>query len=216
MADGGVYRGPYTYAERAARYRASDGRFLPRSYVRGVLDAAQATSEQHMVALTQQLRAGTLTLANWERGMRQEVAAIHTAAAGIARGGQAQMSPAEWGRVGADVKTHYAHLHQFAQQIADGRQPVDGTAEARTRLYARGSTATFSAVQRRLAAQHGAAQERNQLGGTDSCRQCLSETARGWVAMGTLTTPGTRLCLGNCHCRLAHRSSTDAEAEAVL
>lgn len=214
MAEGGRFTTPYTWEPKALRYRAANGRFVPLGAVRGVLDAAQADVEGRMVALTQQLRAQSINLAQWEAGMRKEVATIHTAAGAIAQGGRQHMSPAAWGHVGADVKFHYAKLHAFAEQIAAGTQRLDGTAEARTRLYARGATSTFQEARRRLEEQAEPAAEKNQLGSADHCSQCLSETARGWVDVGSLSTPGTRICLGRCHCRLIYRARAEAQQAA--
>lgn len=200
----------WTWEHRAGRFRHVDsGRFLPTSVVRAQVDAAVGDSAQTMRGLTQQLRDGRLTVAEWQQQMAQNVQVAHLSAATAAKGGWEQMAPADFGFVGARVRDQLGYLANFAQQVADGTQPLNGTAEQRAVLYGNAGRATHREMQRRMGHQAGDTFERNVLGATDSCPGCLDATAQGVVPIGTLPEVGDRDCSSNCRCVI--ETLTDAE-----
>jgi hypothetical protein len=75
---------PFTWDARTARYRGEAGRFVPRAQVRGALDAALASAEQGTATLTESLRAGSVSLADWQLGMAREIKSAHLASAALA------------------------------------------------------------------------------------------------------------------------------------
>jgi hypothetical protein len=54
-------------------------------------------------------------------------------------------------------------------------------------------------------------QEHLELGESEHCDQCLSDSAKGFVPIGSLGPIGSRLCLNNCHCRLVYRLGDDGQ-----
>lgn len=195
----------YTYSETAGRYRGASGRFVSAAKVRAALDTALDRAEQAVAANTEALRAGTIDLATWQTQMAREVKNVHLASAALAKGGWAQMSPADLGRAGQRIRTQYEYLRNFAAQIASGEQRLDGTLGRRAGLYVQAGRTTYHAQEREERRKRGATEERNVLHASDSCAGCLDADALGWVALGTLPLPGTRLCKTNCRCSVETR-----------
>jgi hypothetical protein len=117
------------------------------------------------------------------------------------------MSPADWGWTGQRLRQQYQWLDGFAQDLATGKQALDGTLAVRASLYAEASRATHREMERRQARLRGEQQEKNQLGAADHCPGCLEQTARGWQPIGSLVPVGSRTCLARCHCSIAFRNA---------
>lgn len=197
---------PFRWTESASRYRdVQTGRFVPAAQVRSAVDAVIQASAARMQQITGGLQTGALTIEDWRGLMATEVKNLHLATASAAAGGWTQMSPASFGWTGQRIRTQYQFLDGFAQDIASGKQPLDGTLAVRASLYAEASRATNREMERRQARLRGEQQERNQLGAADHCPGCLDQTARGWQPIGTLTPVGSRTCMSRCHCVITFR-----------
>jgi hypothetical protein len=116
----------------------------------------------------------------------------------------------DWGWVGQRLRTQYQYLDGFAQDVASGKQMMDGTLAVRASLYALAATGTNREMERRQARLRGEQQERNQLGAADHCPGCLDQTARGWQPIGSLVPVGSRSCLARCHCSMTYRTAPAA------
>lgn len=200
----------FRWSAKASRYVDARGRFVSRAAVRGALDAAVQREGQRMTALTQQLRDRTISLADWQAGMRESIKASHLYATAAARGGWAQMAPADVLRAGRAIRQQYGYLQTLARDLAAGRVPVDGRLAQRARLYAQASRAAFHTTERlEQGERNGMTEERNLLAPADHCESCLAATAAGWVPIGTLPLPGSadRVCRQNCKCRLEYRAA---------
>lgn len=158
-----------------------------------------------MAALTGRLRAGTIDLPTWQTGMAAEIKTLHVAMATAAKGGKAQMSPADWGRVGQRIREQYRYLDGFARGVADGRQPLDGRLVSRARLYADAGRTAYGETVRQLWADKGEVQERWLRRASESCPGCVEQSARGWVAEGVLPALGTQQCRSRCRCEIQSR-----------
>jgi hypothetical protein len=137
--------------------------------------------------------------------MAQEMKLLHVGAAGVGRGGWAQMSQSDWGWTGQRLRQQYGFLRNFAHDIATGKQPMDGRLLARAGMYAEAARATQREMQRRTGMLVGRSQERNVLGAAEHCGGCLDATARGWVPIGSLPPVGSRQCRSRCHCVIETR-----------
>lgn len=208
---------PYTWDPGAARYRDARGRFVAWSDVRAALVAAEEDAAANVRALTQQLREGAISLRSWQRGMAEEVRAVHLAEAALAAGGFPRMGPAEYGRVGGQVRSELAFLRRFAADVAAGRQRLDGTLLRRAEQYVLAGRNTYDRARRAEAARLGYDEERNVLHARESCHSdpasgrpgCAELTALGWVPVGTLAPIGARRCLRHCRCEIQFRRSSD-------
>lgn len=193
------------FAWDGARYRnLATGRYVPAADVRAATDAAFGASEARARALTEQLRAGTLSLDDWHAAMRREVKRSNLYGAAAADGGWAHMTPSAYGRVGQRVRAEYAYLARLAAGLADGSIPLDGHAVARAGQYGLSGRATYWAAD--MAAHAARGEEcRNVTTAGESCAGCLAEAARGYVDPRTMSAPGSRQCRRRCRCYLVWR-----------
>lgn len=196
----------YRFNERAYRYIDDRGRFVSGATVRAELDKTLAASQKSMRTMSGQLQTGKISLADWQTGMMREIKNTHLTSAALAKGGWAQMTPADYGRVGAEVGKQYAYLDNFAQQIASGDQRLDGVFMRRADMYFEAGRGTYHEVERSEQGLRGMTEERSILDPTARhCDGCLAEERRGWVPIGNLVRIGARDCLTRCRCRIEYR-----------
>jgi hypothetical protein len=169
--------------------------------VAGELEKVITASQGNIEGITQRLMDGNINIPEWQLAMEREIKAIHTASGATARGGWTQMSQSDWGFVGSQVKKQYQYLDGFAQDIVSGKQPLDGRAMQRARLYAQSGRGTHEEMRRRMESNKGKNQERRILAPAEHCTDCVEYAGRGWQPIGTLPPIGASLCRTNCHCR---------------
>lgn len=206
----------YVWDERSGRYRQPSGRFVSRLQVRTALDEAIAARGERMRELAEQLRTRKISVRAWEISMRGEIKAVHLYSAAAARGGWAQLTQADYGRVGQRVRFQYERLNRFAGELRRRKNPLplDGRFLRRVQLYAQAGRGTFYVVDGLEAAARGLDEERNIRHASDSCAGCIAATRRGWVPQGTLPLVGTRDCLTACKCLIRRRNSETGQVAA--
>ena len=197
----------YGWNEAAGRYfDISTGKFVPFSDVRNALEFVIEDQKAYMHAITQSLIDGNVSLADWQSGMMDAIKLEHTAAAAAARGGWAQMSQADWGATGRLIRTQYEYLQNFAEQIANGEQLLNGTCLVRADLYGQAGRGTYEEIRRRYErTMNGATEECRVLGYADHCPGCLEQAALKWQPIGTLDPIGAEECVTNCYCTFIYR-----------
>jgi hypothetical protein len=201
----------------AGRYRDRRGRFVSRERVRLAIDETLASHGRTVRQLSEDFRARRVTLAEWETGMRSAIreSALYNAAA--ARGGWGELSPSDFGRVGAVVRQQLGFLERFARDLARGRVTLDGRFLARAALYVASGRALYHRIDELEMRRRGFDRERNVRHRGDSCDGaigCIEQSRRGWVAIGNLRPIGTRTCLGHCRCRIRYKNSLTGEVAA--
>jgi hypothetical protein len=195
----------YAWSARSGRYfDARTGRFVSRDTIRLALDDVIADAEVRIRAASEQLRRGAIDLTEWQGVMREEIKSTMLTAEALATGGRRQLTQAEYGRVGAAVRTQYRYLDGFTQAIRDGL-PLDGRFLNRAAMYARAARPFYHDEQVALLVETGYAEERNILHQAEHCGPCVDMSAIGWVAIGTLIPIGARDCLGNDRCTMRYR-----------
>lgn len=195
----------YTYDEASHRYRSiATGRWAPNSAVRAALDSAITSAGRDAVRLTQQLRDGGISVRAWKTAMQANIKSAHLAASALASGGWAQMTPAAWGRTGAQLRQQYAYLSRFAAGIANGSVRMDGIMLRRADLYIEAARTTYHQFERREMALRGYLFERNVLAAAEHCDGCLAQTARGWAPIGELVPIGQRQCRSRDKCHIEY------------
>lgn len=192
--------GGFKWNVTAGRYVNARGQFVPRQAVRRAIDAAIDNTAKQMRATSEGLRNGTVTLDEWHLQMRTHIKNTHLWNRAAARGGWAQMTPKDYGAVGNAVRAQYAYVDRFAGEIAAETQKLDGRFLRRAEMYAQAGRRTYDVADREENAARGRTRERNILGDADHCGECVALSARGWVAIGTLTPIGSRECLTSCRC----------------
>src|SRR5512133_629684 len=99
--------------------------------------------------VSQDLIDSRISLADWQNGMMVNIKQAHTAAAALSNGGWANMSQSDWGATGQMIREQYGYLRNFAEQIANGTQALDGRLMVRTDMYADAAYGTFSRMRTR-------------------------------------------------------------------
>lgn len=195
----------YTWDRTAGRYRDGAGRFVPAPAVRVAADAVIDGSADRLGRLADQYNRGRIPLAEFQQSFVREIKALHLAQLAAGAGGWAQLDAREYGHVGAILRQQYAALGRFTAALADGSLSPAQIA-ARVRLYAEAGRPTYEAARLRSDQRAGLQEERNRLDPAAAhCVDCLRQTARGWVPIGTLTALGTRLCQVRDHCTIERR-----------
>lgn len=203
-------RSRYTWDSRTGQYRGPGGRFIPRREIREAMDKALDEAASRMRDMSDALRQGKMSLPKWQNAMRREMKNIHLWNAAGARGGWAQMSAADFGRLGPAMKRQYQYLERFAVQIEQGL-PLDGRFLRRAEMYAEAGRGTYHQVDELAHRERGHTQERNILdAGAESCGECEDESSRGWVPIGELVPIGGRTCKTRCRCFIEYRGGDTA------
>lgn len=205
--------GGYIYDPAARRYSRA-GRTLTPEQVRDALDAALDNSEPEMVRVTEELRDGRITLAEWQRRMERMIGVRVLGSSALGLGGFDQMNDADRRHIGRQIAEQLRFLRGFARDILTGKQPLNGRALARAKQYAQAPRGIFESIRGRAAELVGFTEERRYLGGADHCstvgplRGCLELAALGWRPIGTLPRIGGAPCRSNCRCRFAFRRAS--------
>jgi hypothetical protein len=208
-------RGPYTWDQASYSYRSkSTGRFVSAQEVRHALDDALDASSKKMRALGAALAERRISLAEWQTGMAREIKSAHLYASAAAKGGWHQMTPADYGRAGQQIRTQYEYLRSRAAAIASGKTPL-GQVGRISALYGQAARATYHTVEGREMGHKGFTEERNVRDARDSCPGCLAQTSREWVPRGELVPVGKRDCKGACRCRIAYRNPVTGDERAA-
>lgn len=198
----------------AGGYRdASNGRIVGNMEARNVLDQTiQAAKGNESVRLMELLRGQQISLADWQRSMRDVIKDTHLAAMLAQRGGIENVTQSDYGRVGRIIRDKYEALDNFAKQIADGTQPLDGRALVRAQMYQDDAITTYETFS---TIYHGAAgfnQERSVLDQqARHCKDCIDQDAKGWQTIGNMIPIGQRQCNVNDRCSHWFRNSLTGE-----
>ena len=185
----------------SGRYRDTrTGRYVAGRVVRAELDTYLAASDDVAKALAGQLRDRAISLADWELAMRAEIKRTHLNAIALQRGGWANMRPADYGRAGQIIREQYGYLRNFANDIASGKQRLDGTLGRRMQLYIDAGRNSFYQslhANRKPEVTHVMSRRTAR----DSCRDCIELDGR-WFRIGDprYMLPGQRQCVANCQC----------------
>jgi hypothetical protein len=205
MAVRSVPLSSYRWSPAANWYINARGQFVSPGVIRAEIDHALEAATARARTLAESLKAGEITVEEWELAMRELSKDVHLYNAAAARGGWANLSADDFGRVGRIVRDEYAYLRNFRHDLERGT-PMDGRFLARTRLYAQAGRETFHKVERQGQLEQGKTVERSILGAADHCDLCVSEAARGWVLIGQLIPIGQRTCGRNCKCTIEYSS----------
>ena len=209
---------PYRWEPNAGvsgRYRdTSTGRYVQGAAVRRELDRYLDTADPAK-ALAEALRGRQVSLADWEVGMRRVVKNTHLNAIALERGGWANLTPVDFGRVGQIVREQYAYLKGFAADIASGKQRLDGTLGVRARLYTQAGRESF------YRSKHANLTTVVDMVGSvrsarDSCSECVSLDGK-WFRVGdpAYKLPGQRICMKSCRCYERYGRQTADGVEAL-
>lgn len=197
-------RTDFTYSPATGRYRyTASGRFVTRSQVEEAIAGVVRGTAEEARRLAIALQEDRISLDLWRASMRDLVKDAHLYQAALAKGGWAQLTPADLGRLGPELRFHYARLERFVNQLADGL-PTNGSFFQRVEMYMNMARPSYYTVREQVEAELGNTMEYNILGPKEHCEGCLEATALGKVPVGTLPKVGTRPCKANCSCRIGY------------
>jgi len=195
-------RGEYIYN--------ANGRRVPEATIQKQLNTIVDDFQDNANRLADRLDNGRLTTAQWQERMRREIKDLHRTQYIAGRGGVENMTPRDWGRLGADLKNvQYKALDNFALDIADGKlSPAQ--IKARSRIYMNGSKKQY---RRGKAMSAGFFDDEPffvwQRGSTkEPCSDCLEldgqvKTLSEWEDAGIEPQSPDLECGGwNCRCQL--------------
>lgn len=194
----------YTWDAATHTYRTSSGRAVSARQVRAWTDAAQASSKEWALNLTERFKRGEISFEAWITQIRDEIKGMHTALTQVAIGGSAQWSPREAGRLGARLRNEYDYLGQLGRQIEAGLQPLDGALNNRVGLFVESGRGTYEGMRRGMMADDGMKEEMRVLGAAHHCEDCPPISGE-WQPIGTLPEIGDTACLANCGCSFEYR-----------
>jgi hypothetical protein len=202
-----------SFDDSSGRFRDNAGRFVSDRAVRSVVDQIADGASERMAQASARMLAGELSLAEFQAELMRTIKLSHVATATIANGGAARMDFSAYGRVGAAIKAQYQYARGFAEAVADGTQPLNGTLAARARQYGHAARVYFE-DERFRSMRSRTVLCRNRINSGESCAGCRAETAKGWVRPSELVPVGSRVpCLSRCRCSVDYR--TDAVEAAA-
>lgn len=198
----------YYWDDRTSQYHDQvTKRFVARLDVRKALDIAVKITMSDFRAIASQLQQGQMSLADFQLQGEALIKRIHVLEAAAARGGWAQMTASDWGWVGQRVRVQYDYWRNFMNDIATGKQRLDGRFLRRVDMYANAGRTTFEEMTRRMMRGKGMNYVRRVLGEAEHCHEgerpgCLEEEAKGWFEIDdpAYVPIGNATCLTGCQC----------------
>lgn len=129
------------------RYRnAETGRFIGAKGMVDLRDTFVARQKAQTADLAARLTGGELDTAQWVTQMRQVVKQTYIDEYVMARGGRAQLTQADYGRLGAMLKEQYKYLQGFERDILSGKL-TSGQIATRAGMYIDSATQAFERAQ---------------------------------------------------------------------
>lgn len=197
----------YFWNAGAGRFVTAGGRFLAFSEVRRALDVALDGAGQDARAIAAQFSSGLIGVSEFERQMQRLVKDTQLYSSAVAAGGFSQLGGAELSLLESRIAEQFRYLSNLSDDLAAGAKISPAQLAARSNLYAQSARNTYDVTYRAAQLARGYDEERNVTHPGEHCEECLQESARGWVATGTLKPVGQRTCLGNCNCTIEYRRS---------
>ena len=206
----------------------STGR-VPRSEITDQLFKVTKQSSDIMRVISQQLRDGEISLADWQSAMMQQIKTTHMAGAVMQRGGWQQMTQADFGRVGQIVRREYNFLRDLANGIESGEIKLDGRILLRAAQYGQAGRETNIVFWDLEMNKRGFDEERSILNPAEHCKECIDEAAKGFrsigqiilipfgqsIPTGRMIPIGRRLCRASDRCSKEFRNSKTGETLRV-
>jgi len=150
-------------------------------------------------ALAERVFTGDITVGAWVEEMKSLIRGVHTGVASIAKLGWGNVSQAEWGVVGAEVKKQYRFLQNFAEDILANKDTISLAAiQARAHMYGQSAGHTAALMQ-----------AGNLAGGT-------RRKPTGYGSLPWIPKDGSTRCAQNCLCHWEIEVlSTDADSQTI-
>lgn len=192
---------PHDYIVKTKRFKG-----VSHLTVRGEIDRLTEHVAKEAARLAASYKSKSLSLIEFETGMRELLKSAHIIAASVGKGGRARMTQTDWGRVGAKIKWQNGYLSKFARKIERGAVSDIATV-SRARSYASSIYMSYARTYRESQTEFvqegkNPALVRLVTNSQEGCQECADDEARGWVSVDDMGELGTRLCGDFCKCDL--------------
>lgn len=148
-----------------------------------------------------------LSIDAWSNKMRDHIRAGHRMMAKLAYG--PTLSAKQAGRLGAIVKAQYKYLDNFTRGLKDKSINRTDAAVSRANLYLKAMYATFQNELKRAKQDAGYTHALNILDDdSESCVECPTLTALGWMPIENMPFIGMRICNIGCNCEIEYARGT--------
>jgi hypothetical protein len=204
----------FTFDRKAQRYRRSDGRFLAKKDMLGLLKQLNDKGSEAVRSTTADLIGKKIELSTWLDSIASTLKTSHIQQYLLGRGGEAMLTDDDYDQITDRVRNEFKYLKQFAQAIRDGKLS-DAQIQARIQLYIGATDQTRKLAERQGHVESDYNEERRILAEVKHCPSCIGHAAKGWQPIGTLPTIGSDCeCQSNCKCAFEYQRS--AKQSAVL
>ena len=206
----------YRWNQAAGRYIGPNGQFVSQITIRGELDKALDNVTDRLVSLSRDFRTGAIDGRTWQIESMKLIKQTHLIGGALEKGGWANMTQSDFGRIGQIVRGEYAYFNNLIAQLELGQQRLDGTLDSRMRLYGQAGRGTYHTFERESRAIQGYDEVKRILHGRDNCKSskrpgCVEEAAKGFVKLEFFVMIGDTTCLSNCRCSTQYRNSVTGE-----
>jgi len=206
----------YRWNQAAGRYIGPNGQFVSQITIRGELDKALDNVTDRLVSLSRDFRTGAIDGRTWQIESMKLIKQTHLIGGALEKGGWANMTQSDFGRIGQIVRGEYAYFNNLIAQLESGQQRLDGTLDSRMRLYGQAGRGTYHTFERESRAIQGYDEVKRILHGRDNCKSskrpgCVEEAAKGFVKLEFFVMIGDTTCLSNCRCSTQYRNSVTGE-----
>jgi len=182
-----------------------------------------ATAE-HLTPLAVGLSEGSVSLTAWQEGMRQNIKRLYIDQYCLGRGGRAQMTQSDWGKLGQMLKDQYQYLDRYASDLS--KMDVaerEAYIRNRSQLYANASNEAFERGKSAVAQSLGFDECNWNLTPVENCETCIRRSQLGPQPIGprggfmdpedgeVWPADGSSICLTNDRCYLSYSNSETGE-----
>lgn len=198
---------PHDYNPKTHKFKG-----VSRAQVRREIDNLTVYVAKQAGIIGRRYERGVINLPQFELEMRDLLKSGHIIAASVGRGGRSRMAQADWGRVGAKLKSEYGYLAKFARKIGLGKVPKVATAN-RAKKYADSVRMSYHQTMRTEITASSVTNIKVRLitNSEEGCEECAADEARGWVNVEDMDELGTRICGNFCKCDLIFEDDYERE-----
>jgi hypothetical protein len=197
---------PLQFDPSSHRYRDTEtGRFVRVAEVTKLIDLEVARTEVRMKGHARLLIQGKIDVAEFQGRMATTLKETHLRLAFIGAGGDKQMSPRHYGKVGAQLKKQYKFLAGFGQDLADGKLTPE-QAISRAASYGKSARTSFFEAEFTSRGNVGFYGKRLLDPQAKHCASCIGFQRLQWTMIENITPPGVNCqCGGRCRCQIIFR-----------
>lgn len=187
------------------RFRdVKSGQFVARARIIDAMHARVDTAQDYAAAITDSLRAGNISIGEWQSLMGAQIRLLYVELGMLGKGGKISMSQKNFGQLGSQIKEQYGYLNRFGKELENAPKDQWGKIiSGRPGMYMSAPREAFYLMQREGMAECGKVGRERRVSSGDRgvCSPCESLAGLGWQPLGTLPLPGNSPCVALSRCR---------------